>query len=568
MQFLSQRARSRRALLNSGGGDPPAPSELTYLGAFRLGSSDGNFNGDCCLCRHPDPTKIFLTISRPSSDVNGHAKYVEVTLPSLDSLDPDAVNAQSSTPLTGAPANQVDVAADYAATVTPSDPSYSPQGIRIGGIMLDSSDRLWVNVGIHYHTSAHYYPALAEFDTSTGTRIGNYRIARADVDPPTGWPTPNGRLTNLSGTVLSSYGDYLTTANWNLPGPQFDFAWRDGTDYLGFRDGMHHTNELMFNENPMPGVPRWDIQANGSGIIIGDYLYWPHYGGTPPGWYGSGDGTGNDAEVVTSNYAGGISGVTSATTKVGTQTGDAGLLRHDDGNYHVMTHSGNAIDINYQFSLGTDGYKLPLSVRAIGYLAGSGNTITVSAWNHVGATWESIGTINGTDSATDSTNTITLAARHAGTSGGENSKVYIRFHCTGQTSPVLHLDRLTVQYYIANNGDPNVQTPNYVPDTLGASTGTHSPPHNAYVYRTPISQLIESYNGTRDAYDFTVEEVTQFTAKLWRYETDESERKRYLAKVNSGFVMVGTKLICLENSADKTRNSDEPAPVFHVFETA
>lgn len=166
------------------------------------------------------------------------------------------------------------------------------------------------------------------------------------------------------------------------------------------------------------------------------------------GGIGTSGGAAVQTDANTDNAAGGISGVTSGTTKVGTQTGTFANTSTANGTYHQITHSANAIDWVYQFLTG--GASSPVGASWSGYVDGSNDTITAYAWNHVGAAWESLGTIAGHPGTANVTKNWALYARHRGTSAAELGKVYLRFACTGMTSPILYTDQVFVSYAITS----------------------------------------------------------------------------------------------------------------------
>jgi hypothetical protein len=163
---------------------------------------------------------------------------------------------------------------------------------------------------------------------------------------------------------------------------------------------------------------------------------------------GTAGGAAVNTDANTSNEGGGISGVTSGTTIVGTPTNTYTATSILDGTYHIMTHATNAIDIVYQFLTG--GGTEPVAVVWAGYLTSANDTLTMSAWNHVGVAWEVIGSIPGTGGTSNSVINPILFPRHRGTSVAEFGKVYIRLHATGQTSPVLNTDQLYVQFSVTS----------------------------------------------------------------------------------------------------------------------
>jgi hypothetical protein len=85
-----------------------------------------------------------------------------------------------------------------------------------------------------------------------------------------------------------------------------------------------------------------------------------------------------------------------------------------------------------------------------GYLTGNNDSATISAWNHVSGAWESMATIAGQSGTVNITHNCPLFTRFVGTSVAELGKVYIRLHCTGQTSPVLNTDQIYVSYAVTS----------------------------------------------------------------------------------------------------------------------
>lgn len=215
---------------------------------------------------------------------------------------------------------------------------------------------------------------------------------------------------------------------------------------------------------------------------------------------GTAGGAAINTDAATDNYGGGITGVTSGTTKVGTETGTYANTSNVNGVYHVMTHSGNAIDIVYQFLCG--GGTSPVSAKWTGYLNSSNDTVTVYAWNH-GAThggpgWEQVGTIAGQNTTVNLVKDLTLYARHMGTSAAELGKVYLRFACTGMTAPVLNTDQVYVSYAVTSRSVGYSQGLIWIDTVHGTAgseayvNGTADKPVNNYA----DAELLENALGT------------------------------------------------------------------------
>lgn len=114
----------------------------------------------------------------------------------------------------------------------------------------------------------------------------------------------------------------------------------------------------------------------------------------------------------------------------------------EDGVRHQLTHSGNAFDFVYKLPIG--GGRIAADVEWKGYLTSSNDACSIQAYDHVGAAWDTVATINGTNGTANATHIAALLSKHTGT-GAELGNVYIRFICTGQTSPVLNTDLLLIQ---------------------------------------------------------------------------------------------------------------------------
>lgn len=186
---------------------------------------------------------------------------------------------------------------------------------------------------------------------------------------------------------------------------------------------------------------------------------------------GTASGAAINIDAAGDNYAGGITGVTSGTTKVGTQTNTYAVTSPLDGVYHVMTHSGDAIDIVYQFLTG--GGTSPVSLTWNGYMTSANDTITFRAWDHVGGAWEIIGSQAGTGSTTNTVKNLILYSRHRGTSAAELGKVYIRLDCTAQSAPVLNTDQIYVSYAITSRSVGYANGAIWV-DTTAGTAGTEA----------------------------------------------------------------------------------------------
>jgi hypothetical protein len=134
----------------------------------------------------------------------------------------------------------------------------------------------------------------------------------------------------------------------------------------------------------------------------------------------------------------------SRTLSTGSETNAYTDTFTDDGVDHTITAAGNAIDIYYEFSLGSTG-QAGTSVSWQGYVGGVVNAIKVYAYNWGGSSWDQIGTIAGITGTTEGEAEYDLTSAHTGT-GGNLGKVRVRFANTGLTLGTLNTDRLLVGY--------------------------------------------------------------------------------------------------------------------------
>ena len=132
-----------------------------------------------------------------------------------------------------------------------------------------------------------------------------------------------------------------------------------------------------------------------------------------------------------------------STAFVGVETNDFTDTDREDGVYHIIADATNVIDVVYGFSVG--GGRTAVEVIFHGFANANNDDLTISAWDHPGAEWETIGTLNGKGGSANETITEALLLKHTGT-GSEIGKVYIRFNGSGLTgSAALNVDQLLVE---------------------------------------------------------------------------------------------------------------------------
>ena len=93
---------------------------------------------------------------------------------------------------------------------------------------------------------------------------------------------------------------------------------------------------------------------------------------------------------------------------------------------HSINDTANDIDIVYGYQVGGSRQATAIEVRAD--VDGNGDEVVVKVYDHVGASWDTLGTITN-----DTTLTASLVSKHTGT-GAELGKVYLRFD-TDATTP-------------------------------------------------------------------------------------------------------------------------------------
>ena len=243
---------------------------------------------------------------------------------------------------------------------------------------------------------------------------------------------------NVGGNVVGSVGSVTGTTNANVT--SINSVSTASVVTVGAYQGT--TQPLNFTG------------SGGSALVKGDTIDVGSVAQTPGDIIGTvqGIGTAGGAAITqdatTSNATGAISGVTSGTTLVGTQTsGTYASTSALDGVYNVITNAAGSLNIVYEFII--QGGCTPVSTVWTGYLNNNSATGVIYAWNHVGAAWEQIGTLTGQNTSVNVVKNIVLYSRHVGTSSAEAGKVYIRFTGSGGSSS-LHTDQLYVAYAVSS----------------------------------------------------------------------------------------------------------------------
>ncbi len=132
-----------------------------------------------------------------------------------------------------------------------------------------------------------------------------------------------------------------------------------------------------------------------------------------------------------------------STAFVGVETNNFTDIDLEDGVYHIIDDSTNVIDVVYGFSVG--GGRTASELIFKGFANANNDDLTISVWDHVGAGWDAIGTLEGQNGSSNVTITEALLSRHTGT-GSELGKTYVRFNGSGLTaSGALNTDQLLIE---------------------------------------------------------------------------------------------------------------------------
>lgn len=149
-------------------------------------------------------------------------------------------------------------------------------------------------------------------------------------------------------------------------------------------------------------------------------------------------GGGQPFEITADNTGGAIKGV----TFVGSQTGTFANTEAEDGSYHVIDDTGNAIDIVYQTNVG--GSRVGSRVNFEGFLNSNNDALNIQAYDFIGADWETVLVLSGQNGATNIPLAIPILLKHTGT-GADLGDVLIRFVGSAQSNPQLNVDLLHIE---------------------------------------------------------------------------------------------------------------------------
>jgi len=130
----------------------------------------------------------------------------------------------------------------------------------------------------------------------------------------------------------------------------------------------------------------------------------------------------------------------------GTEVNTYASTATKDGVYHEITDAAGAMELYYQFDVGSDGVAAECSMW--GRLFSSNDTIGVYAWNWATSAWDQIGELDGSAASSDVFVSFNLLVPHTGT-GANLGKVRVRgYAASGLTSATLYLDQVYVSYAV------------------------------------------------------------------------------------------------------------------------
>lgn len=136
---------------------------------------------------------------------------------------------------------------------------------------------------------------------------------------------------------------------------------------------------------------------------------------------------------------------------------------------HEINDAAGIIDLFYEFDVGGDGTAVEVNID--GRINSNNDDIDIFAFDFGSSIFDQIGTINGTNSSTDSNFIFNLLRRHTGI-GADLGKVRIKFLATsGLTSATLRIDRMFTSFAIVSQSVGYADGAIWI-DTLKGTTGT------------------------------------------------------------------------------------------------
>lgn len=159
--------------------------------------------------------------------------------------------------------------------------------------------------------------------------------------------------------------------------------------------------------------------------------------------------------------------LTTGTESSGTYTDTETL----NGVYHEHTDDAGALEVYYQFDVSGSGIAVETAFS--GRINGGNDDVDVFAYNWAGASWDQVGSLNGTNGSADTVDAYNLLSRHTG-SGANLGKVRIRFYAaSGLTTATLRVDQLSTSYAVVSQSVGYADGAVWI-DTVNGTAGTES----------------------------------------------------------------------------------------------
>ena len=156
--------------------------------------------------------------------------------------------------------------------------------------------------------------------------------------------------------------------------------------------------------------------------------------------------------------------ITTGTVAAGTP--DDTIAR--DGNYYQIAPVGGVIDMEIEFTIGSDG--VPTQNVLFGRLGGLGGTMEVQAYNYEVGSFQTLDTIPGTLVPLDLTNITPLFAQNVG-SGADAGQVRIRLFGTGLGGANIFINQFYTSFSVVNRSIGYADGAIWI-DTTSGNTGT------------------------------------------------------------------------------------------------
>jgi hypothetical protein len=138
--------------------------------------------------------------------------------------------------------------------------------------------------------------------------------------------------------------------------------------------------------------------------------------------------------------------VDSVTVTTGTETNTYTSTIELDGTSHILTNVAGNTEFYYEFDIGSTG--VPVNIIWDGYAQTAGDSYTVNAYYWGGATWEQIGTVDGSPGTTVEPHQWILTSGHGGT--GANSGL-VRIQFVSSDGVAIGTDRMFCGYAVVGS---------------------------------------------------------------------------------------------------------------------